>query len=217
LFAERGVDGVTVREIAMAAGQKNHSAVGYHFGSKEGLVKALILDGAVAIDKRRNAMIDDIEARGGPENIREVVQALIYPSVSLDKDSLATDHYVRFVTMLSMTHRELFMDTLENRWNSGYLRCLEHLRKLMPEMSPASKNQRFVFMGGLLGSVLAMRERALADTERPHPTWRSEHTLQHLALTMAAMLEAPADPSDAADGIEDDKKPFSAPMLGFVE
>ena len=28
LFAERGVDGVTVREIAAAAGQKNHGAVG---------------------------------------------------------------------------------------------------------------------------------------------------------------------------------------------
>ena len=32
LFSDKGVDGVTVREIAAAAGQKNHGAVGYYFG-----------------------------------------------------------------------------------------------------------------------------------------------------------------------------------------
>ena len=48
LFAERGVDGVTVRQIAEAAGQKNHAAVTYHFGTKDALVRqlrALSVDG----------------------------------------------------------------------------------------------------------------------------------------------------------------------------
>jgi AcrR family transcriptional regulator len=40
-FAENGVDGVSLREIAVAAGQRNNSAAQYHFGTKQGLVEAV--------------------------------------------------------------------------------------------------------------------------------------------------------------------------------
>ena len=41
LFAERGIAGVSLREIGAAAGQRNNSATQYHFESKHGLVLAL--------------------------------------------------------------------------------------------------------------------------------------------------------------------------------
>jgi hypothetical protein len=62
-------------------------------------------------------------------------------------------------------------DLTTRRWNSGFLRCLDHLRRLMPEMPAALKNQRFVFMGAYLGGVLAAREAQLADGSRDHPIW----------------------------------------------
>ena len=52
LFALNGVDGVAVRDIISAAGQKNASALNYHFGSKEGLLETLIGD-ALAIAHAR--------------------------------------------------------------------------------------------------------------------------------------------------------------------
>ena len=87
LFAERGVDGVTVREIATASGQKNHGVVGYYYGSKEALVREIIVDGAIAIDQRRNALLDELEAKRGPKTVREVVDVLIFPAADSD------DHY----------------------------------------------------------------------------------------------------------------------------
>jgi AcrR family transcriptional regulator len=201
LFAERGVDGVTVREIALAAGQKNHAAVGYHFGSKEGLVRELVVDGAVAIDRLRNSMLDEMEAKGGPRSVRDVVEALVRPSITPESEGGPDPAYVSFVVMLSMTHRELFMDALADRWNSGYRRCLEHLRRLIPAMPAGVQNQRLLFMGAYLGSVLAMRARALADTRRSHPTWSAETSLRHLESTLAAMLEAPLDRA-LRDGLE---------------
>lgn len=190
LFAERGVDGATVREIAEAAGQKNHAAVGYYFGSKDALIRTLVLEGAVIIDERRNAWLDRLEADGGPRTVRDVVEVLIRASVGIAGEG-ADDDYNRFVVMLAMTHRQFFMQTLAGRWNSGYQRCLGHLRRLMPEMPPAMKNQRFVFMGAYLGGVLAAREAELADTTRSHPMWGAERTLAHFAATMTALLEAP--------------------------
>lgn len=191
LFAERGVDGVNVREIAEAAGQRNHGAVNYHFGSKEGLVRALVVDGARAIDERRNAMLDALEADGGPRTIAEVVEALVRPSVGLAGDEPQDeDSYTRFIVMLAMTHKDVFMDALERRWNSGYQRCLAHLRRLMPEMPDAAKNERFVMLGAYLGSVLALREGALAERRKKRTFWQSEEALAHLSATIVALLGA---------------------------
>ncbi|WP_336962677.1 helix-turn-helix domain-containing protein [Sphingobium aquiterrae] len=188
LFAERGVDGVTVREIAAAAGQKNHGAVGYYFGSKEALVRAIVMDGAVALENLRNDALDALEAQGGPSSVREVVDVLVRPVTAL-KD----EYYVRFITMFSMTHRDLMLDAIDPRWNRAYGRCLDHLRRLMGHLSPALQNQRFVFMGAYLGAVLSARERALADHSRNHPMWGADYSLEHFTQSVVAMLEAPAN------------------------
>lgn len=188
LFANRGIDGVTVRDIAKAAGQKNPAAVGYHFGSKEALIRELIIDGAQIIDARRNAQLDKLKADGGPSQIAQIVDILIYPSVNLAKQG-ETDTYNRFLRMLVMSHRALFEDALGNRWNSGYQRCLKHLRKLMPPMSSALQNQRFIFLESYLGGVLSARETRLDDTSRTHATWNDKSTLAHFAATVTCMLE----------------------------
>jgi AcrR family transcriptional regulator len=197
LFAERGVDGVTVRDIAAAAGQKNHAAVGYHFGSKEALVEEILTDGAIRIDTLRNERLDSLEAGGGPTAISEIVEILIYPVIEAVQEG-GGDDYVRFVTMFSLTHRDVMMRALGGRWNRGYQRCLDHLRQLMPPMAPALANQRFVFLGAYLGSVLSLRQRMLADSSRPHPTWDSAVMLEHFAATVTALLEAPAPIGDVA-------------------
>tara|TARA_R110002074_G_scaffold401345_1_gene599220 strand:- start:2181 stop:2981 length:801 start_codon:yes stop_codon:yes gene_type:complete len=199
LFAARGIDGVSVREIVDASGQKNHGSLSYYFGTKEALVRELVTDGAKLIDNRRNAYLDLLESRGGPNDIREVVEALVYPSVNLSEETeTAEDSYIRFITLLGMSHHNLFMEALENRWNSGYLRCLDHLRRLMPDMPNAAKNQRFVFLGVYISGVIAAREAALADRSRPHPMWQAEATLSHFIDTITAMLTAPLDPTLAA-------------------
>lgn len=198
LFAERGVDGVTVREIATAAGQKNHGAVGYYFGSKEALVREIIIDGARIIDERRNNRLDELEAAGGPTTVREVIDTIIYPSLEPfgnDQD----DCYLRFTVMLNMTHRDLFVDAIGNKWNRGYQRCLSHLRRLMPPIPTPLKNQRLMFLGGYVAMMLALRQTALSDTTRAHSTWPSDATLRHLAHTATAIIESPDEAAEAAE------------------
>ena len=73
LFAQRGVDGVTVQEIVNAAGQRNNAALHYHFGSKEELIRQMVVDGAAVLDGRRREMLDEMKARGGPATIRDVM------------------------------------------------------------------------------------------------------------------------------------------------
>ena len=61
LFAERGYEGVSLREIGAAAGSGNNSAVQYHFGSKEQLVVAIFENRLTYIDDRRAILIAQLE------------------------------------------------------------------------------------------------------------------------------------------------------------
>lgn len=188
LFAERGIDGVTVRQIAEAAGQKNHAAITYHFGSKDALIREMVVDGAQAIDARRNAALDRANAAGGPSSVLEVMQILVDTSIDPDPPAWG-ECYNRFVVGLQLSNRALFMDALAGRWNSGYQRCLDEVRRLMPGMPAEALNQRLVFMGGAIGGILAGRETELADRSRDHPMWSHPDTLGRVARALASIIE----------------------------
>lgn len=82
LFAERGVDAVPAGDIAREAGQRNNSAVQYHFGDKQGLVQAVLDKHQDRIDVSRNELLDHLEARGDA-SLRDVVDVLVQPLASL--------------------------------------------------------------------------------------------------------------------------------------
>lgn len=188
LFAERGINGVTVRQIAEAAGQKNHAAITYHFGSKEALIRQLVVDGAKAIDARRNAALDRAQATGGPHTVLEVMEMLVESSVDHDPPPEG-ECYNRFVVGLQLSNRALFMDALEGRWNSGYQRCLGEVRRLMAHLPSDLLNQRLVFMGGAIGGILAGRETELSDRSREHLMWTHPDTLLRVAKALASIIE----------------------------
>jgi len=193
LFADRGVRDVTIREIAKAADQKNVGVVGYYFGSKENLVAEILIDGAKLIEARRKAHLDRLEAAGGPRTVREAVEALVLPSAEFGEEAAEeAEGFNRFLLLLSLSESGFIDRTLEGRWNTGYQRCLAHIRRLMPDMPAAAKNRRFVFVGAYVSSLLAMREAMIADPSHDHPSWGSDAMLRDIVQTTAAILEAPS-------------------------
>src|SRR5258708_2055439 len=105
LSARHGVDAVTVQEIVDAAGQRNNAALHYHFRTKEELIRQMVVDGAGVLDARRREMLDDIEKRGGPANIREVMLVLIMPVIELGEDARWRG-YIRFTSPLQPSDPE---------------------------------------------------------------------------------------------------------------
>ena len=57
LFAEHGVFAVSNRQVSEAAGQGNNAAVGYHFGTKTDLVRAIEQKHRVPIERLREHMV----------------------------------------------------------------------------------------------------------------------------------------------------------------
>lgn len=78
LFAERGSDAVSLREINTAAGATNASAIQYHFGDRGGLVQAVLAKHEREIDGRRHELLDVYEARPD-HDLRSLAAALVEP------------------------------------------------------------------------------------------------------------------------------------------
>src|SRR3546814_11435735 len=64
LFGQHGLDGVSLRQIVVAAGQANTSAVHHHFGSREGLIQAVHDMRVPAMEKARPERLAEIDRAG---------------------------------------------------------------------------------------------------------------------------------------------------------
>lgn len=180
---------MAVRDIVEAAGQRNSGSLHYYFGAKEELARELVADGAKLIDERRNRLLDELEREGGPHTLRELVEIMVWPSTNLGDDDGGDgeDTYIRFISMLQMSHQQLFMDALEGKWASGYNRCIAHFRAMMKDVDPEVVTQRLVFMSICLRALLSAREAALQG-DRSHRFWGEDATMENLIDSLEGIL-----------------------------
>ncbi|MDP6981118.1 MAG: helix-turn-helix domain-containing protein [Myxococcota bacterium] len=99
LFAERGIEGVSLRELTRAAGQANTSALQYHFGDREGLLHAVLEPHQTRVDARRAMLLEDLEARD-PVELRDLAGALVRPSAAMLEEA-GGKAYLRIVAELN--------------------------------------------------------------------------------------------------------------------
>lgn len=83
LFAKGGFEGVSLREIAAAAGQKNHHAVQYHFGSREALVTGIFRYRMAQMEHRRSEMLSLAERLAKTLDPRTLIEVIFLPQLSL--------------------------------------------------------------------------------------------------------------------------------------
>jgi AcrR family transcriptional regulator len=97
LFAEHGIDGVALKDIVAAAGQKNQSAIQYHFRDKDGLIAAALDARFRAIDARRAAMAEAALALEGATRRKAILRAVVEPILAEAETHALGPAYIRFV------------------------------------------------------------------------------------------------------------------------
>ncbi|MDH6629700.1 AcrR family transcriptional regulator [Streptomyces sp. LBL] len=169
LFAERGVYTVSNRQVSEAAGQGNNTAVGYHFGTKTDLVRAIIRKHAERIEEIRTRLL---AAVGDSTDVRDWVDCLVRPVPEHLAALGSPTWYARFCAQV-MTDPALRRLMAEESLSSPSLRqIVEGLKRCLPEMTDEVRVERGDMARHLIVHVCAERERALAEnTPTPRSSW----------------------------------------------
>lgn len=97
LIGERGLDNVSMRDVAAFAGQRNNSAVQYHFGSRDGLIIQILRRRLAALDLERQRRLAEVDEQGLGTDLTTLVHVLFGPMVDLLRDQPESTHYARFL------------------------------------------------------------------------------------------------------------------------
>jgi AcrR family transcriptional regulator len=159
LFAQRGIDGVSLRQIAAEAGSANNSAVHYHFGSKQGLIVAIFRHRLPQLVSERRLLA----ARCDPDDLRSRFEAHFLPVLAMAE--APDNHYVSFVEQLQRRDLAEGSDLLDlppegRRSNEDFRRDLD---ELLPHLDGPLRQLRIIEAQGLCLHAAADRERAVTS------------------------------------------------------
>jgi AcrR family transcriptional regulator len=121
LFAGRGIEAVTLKEIQQAAGQSNASVIRYHFGSRDGLIRALVSYRQASLAADRQQMLAAMREQGKEADPRAVVWLLVRP---LANSIAAGEMFVPFLARLSEDPRarsDYWPEHVDDEWTQEQL------------------------------------------------------------------------------------------------
>lgn len=187
LFSARGVDAVSLREVSETAGQRNNSAVLYHFKSREGLIDAILNRHADPIQARYVAQLDLLQSQGTLE-LRTLLDVLVRPLVAKLDDPDGGTEFVSISAQLTVNPTmPLFLRPAANS-TPGAIRMTEAMIPLISIPGELLMMHQERFSNVLYSSIVAF-----SRSESPSPAFR-ELFISDLVDTLFSILTAPPSP-----------------------
>jgi AcrR family transcriptional regulator len=192
LYAEHGVFAVSNRQVSEAAGQGNNAAVGYHFGTKTDLVRA--------IEERRRAPIEELRERMVAQtdestDLRGWVSCLVRPLTDYLAELGNPTWYARFAAQ-AMTDPAYHGFVVKDAMSSPSLvEVVDGINRCLPDLPLDNRYDRNIMARNLLMHSCADRERALAKGVGPatRTSWQAAGT--GLIDAIVGMWLAPVTPA----------------------
>ncbi len=178
LYAEHGMFAVSNRQVSEAAGQGNNAAVGYHFGTKADLVRAIEEKHRGPVERLREQMVAELGSKNGhAAEMRDWVGCLVRP---LTEHLAALGYggspswYARFAAQ-AMTDPAYYNIIVKGALSSPSLvQVVDGINSCLPDLPVEVRFERNIMARNLLMLTCADRERALAAGSSLHQTsWRA--------------------------------------------
>lgn len=193
LFAEHGIDAVSLREINRASGARNAIAVQYHFSDRAGVVRAILDKHMPDVEARRHAMLDQYEAERDAQpdrdareaQIRTLAAALVRPLAAKLADADGGPAFLQiYADLLNRPNPHMTPSAFEPESDS--FQRWRRLAKPLVDETAVRLHRRFT---SLLHAAVELGRRARSG---PHPDDRL--FASWLIDVVAAILAAPVSP-----------------------
>ena len=188
LFAEHGIAGASLREIASKAGQRNHTAVQYHFETREGLVRAIFDYRMEQMEPRRSRMLEQAEARGLLQDARILLDIIMLPQLDLE-DVDGNHSYASFLSQHLLRTRSSRFGDFGSESPCHLARVLDLLRQRLAYL-PTPVAQRRLVNGCLMFLNILVSHHGVnvaADPEEPFDL-ALEDTMEMIVTSMCMPL-----------------------------
>ena len=182
LFADHGLDGVSLRAINAGAGL-SPAALHYHFGSRQALVEVLLERHMSPLMEQRRRLLDALEASPRSPSARSVLEALVRPLADLlAREGQAGHRYLRLLSRLQ-ADGDLDERFVIERYREGVDRLEPLLRRALPELPAALVRLR-------LALAIELVLRALADWQTLAGSGRDDQlSLEDLVVSLLDFLD----------------------------
>lgn len=158
LFAREGIYQVPLRRIVEGAGQRNASALHYHFGGRDGLLHAIIVRHDQRIRAEHHEVLVRLEADGAMGDARRLVEAMVLP---MSKELATADgrEYLQIVSQLAVLFDDWDVDL--PRGPTDTQRIFQAIANCVPGIDPKLGHLRMTTLLVLAVEALAARARRL--------------------------------------------------------
>ncbi|MFC9624784.1 TetR/AcrR family transcriptional regulator [Streptomyces sp. NPDC056930] len=185
IFAAQGTDGAQLRDIVRLAGQNNPSAVQYHFGSRAGLLDAVMEGRQTRTEQVIAPLLDEL---AGDCGVRELLTTLVTAEASLLADvrgrrCLRISAQLSHETGLRTGRLHPALD------GTAYGRLIGRIGDCLGALPGPVRLERLDLALTMIGAALADRARQGLDGTRP--LTGEEFFLADLVETTTAFLHAP--------------------------
>ncbi len=187
LFAQRGFDGASLRQLTTAAGV-NLAAVNYHFGSKEKLVEQIFRR---RLDALNNSRLQALSLVEGAETttLEDVLSAFIRPALDLSHDESGS-LFMRVLARAFAEHDDTLRQFLSDNYGHVMRQFTAEFARLLPQLTKQELYWRIDLVSGALTHAMSgfgMIQRKSGVSEIEH----REETAQHLIRFAVAGLSHP--------------------------
>lgn len=203
LFAERGFEAVSVRDITHLAGA-NVAAINYHFGTRDGLIASVVTRYLTPVNEERLARLDILErkASGKALPVEEILDAFARPLVSsVRKSDMSERLFCKLLGRLFALQGEGLPEAMDESMRRLSGRFIRALGKALPSAAPEELVWRTHFVVGAMIHMLINQENLQRVTQGACGTPTMEITLSRfIRFAAAGLREGEAAPAVVKQG-----------------
>lgn len=191
LFAERGIDAVSLRTLTTEAGV-NLASVHYHFGSKEALVTEVFDRRVDRMNRERLEMLDEVEKRadGGLLALEDVLRAFYAPAIRTSQQTGST--FMRLCGRMYAEPAEYVQKYFDQKFGPLIARFASAFQRAVPELSAKERGWRLHFAAGAMVFTLLESEKLKQYSNGLCDPANVDEAIEQMVQFAAAGMRAPA-------------------------